>query len=133
MKLIEQVKEFREKFNLPNATQPAMITPERQALHMSLILEEVRELEAAMLNGNLVGAADGIADAMYVLIGCACELGLADYMPAVIDEIQRSNLSKLGADGKPVYRSDGKVMKGPDYVKPDLKSIIFPDEKTVEE
>jgi predicted HAD superfamily Cof-like phosphohydrolase len=83
------------------------------------------ELFDACNKGYLVESADAICDCIYILIGTAHELGIADKLSACFDEVQRSNMSKLGEDGKPIYREDGKVQKGPNYEKPNLKHIIY--------
>ncbi len=86
--------------------------------------EENEEYLEACQNGNLVEIADALGDMMYILCGTILSHGLQDKLELVFEEIQRSNMSKLGADGKPIYREDGKIMKGPKYFKPDIKSII---------
>ena len=68
--------------------------------------------------------ADALGDMLYILCGTILEHGMQDKIEAVFAEIQRSNMSKLGPDGKPIYRADGKVLKGPDYFKPDIKGIL---------
>ena len=68
--------------------------------------------------------ADALGDMLYILCGTIIEHGLQDKIVAVFNEIQRSNMSKLGQDGKPIYREDGKVLKGPNYFKPDIASIV---------
>ena len=70
--------------------------------------------------------ADAIVDCMYILLGTAHEFGIADRLVACFNEVHRSNMSKLDVNGKPVYRADGKVIKGEFYSKPDLASIILP-------
>lgn len=86
--------------------------------------EENREyLEAAQRN-DLIEVADALGDMLYILCGTILEHGMQYKIEAVFEEIQRSNMSKLGADGKPLYREDGKVLKGPDYFKPDIKGIL---------
>jgi predicted HAD superfamily Cof-like phosphohydrolase len=76
-----------------------------------------------------VGVADALGDMLYILCGTIIEHGLQDKIVAVFDEIQRSNMSKLGQDGKPIYREDGKVLKGPNYFKPDIASIVIDDKR----
>lgn len=105
---------------VPGAAQfPAKQTVD---LRLSLIREEVDELAQAIQDRDLVGVADAIADILYVTYGAAGAFGMdADRLFA---EVHRSNMSKLGPDGKPIYREDGKVMKPPTYSPPDLKPLI---------
>ena len=100
---------------------------ERALLRHKLLQEEVGELLDASMSsgGTLVDVADAITDCFYILIGTAIEYGIADKLPALFTEVHESNMSKLGEDGKPIYREDGKVMKGPNYKKPNLKSIVY--------
>ncbi len=75
--------------------------------------------------GDLANVGDAIIDCMYILIGTAIEFGLSDKLTAMFDEVHKSNMSKLGEDGKPIYREDGKVMKGPNYKEPNLIDIVY--------
>jgi predicted HAD superfamily Cof-like phosphohydrolase len=86
--------------------------------------EENREYLEAAKNDDLAEVADALGDMLYILCGTILEHGLQYKMEEVFEEIQRSNMSKLGADGKPIYREDGKVMKGPDYFRPDIAAIL---------
>ena len=86
--------------------------------------EENEEYLQACRNGDLVEIADALGDMMYILCGTILSHGLQDKIEHVFEEIQKSNMSKLGSDGKPIYREDGKIMKGPDYFKPDIKKVI---------
>lgn len=123
-KQLLQVREFQQAFGQPVGTTPANLTPARATLRHSLLWEEVMELRAAMINGNLTETADGIVDCLYILYGTAIELGLDNILVEMFSEVHNSNMSKLGEDGKPVYREDGKVLKGPNYFKPNLADII---------
>jgi predicted HAD superfamily Cof-like phosphohydrolase len=93
-------------------------------LRYRLMDEENREYLEAARRGDLVEVADALGDMLYILCGTILEHGMQHKIEEVFEEIQRSNMSKLGADGKPLYREDGKVLKGPDYFKPDIKSIL---------
>lgn len=95
-----------------------------KALRYELIREELEELRVAMENNDIVEVADALTDILYVTYGAGAAFGID--LDATFAEVQRSNMSKLGADGKPIYREDGKVMKGPGYFKPDLKAVLFP-------
>ena len=86
--------------------------------------EENEEYLEAAKNNDLVEIADALGDMLYILCGTMIEHGLQDKIADVFDEIQQSNMSKLGADGQPIYREDGKVLKGPNYFKPDFTKIL---------
>ncbi len=122
---INQVKDFHEKFNIPVGDYPDYISPERQKLRIDILQEEVNELEKAMSEMNMVEIADGVVDCIYILFGTAVEYGFHNYLKAMFHEVHRSNMSKLGIDGKPIYREDGKVLKEPGYSPPDLGSILI--------
>jgi NTP pyrophosphatase (non-canonical NTP hydrolase) len=101
---------------------PEIPSQETLALRYELIREELEEFDEAIKENDLVGMADALADILYVTYGALAALGLPG--DKLFEEVHRSNMSKLGPDGKPIYRSDGKVMKGPDYSPPDLKDIV---------
>jgi predicted HAD superfamily Cof-like phosphohydrolase len=86
--------------------------------------EENQEYLEAAKNGDLIEIADALGDMLYILCGTIITHGMQHKIEEVFDEIQRSNMSKLDNDGNPIYREDGKVMKGPNYFKPDIKSIL---------
>ena len=91
-------------------------------LRIDLIEEELNELKEAVKNNDIVEVADALTDILYVTYGAGHSFGVD--LDKCFDEVQRSNMSKLGVDGKPIYNESGKVMKGPDYFVPDLKKII---------
>ena len=91
-------------------------------LRVDLIEEELNELKEAIKNNDIVEVADALTDILYVTYGAGHSFGVD--LDKCFDEVQRSNMSKLGVDGKPIYNESGKVMKGPDYFAPDLKKII---------
>lgn len=115
-KMQKQVEEFHKLYNVPAPQVPGIPSPERIHLRMRLIMEELAEFSQAAIDGDLIEVADAIGDLLYVVFGTAVEFGIN--MGPVVDEIHRSNLTKLGADGKPVHREDGKVIKGPNYQPP---------------
>lgn len=115
------VMEFHETYGLAIRPRPQFDVPERE-MRMGLIREEVEELEEAYANGDLVEMADAWADLVYVVYGAAMTHGVD--LDDVLSEVQRSNMSKLGADGKPIYREDGKVMKGPAFTEPDIRRVL---------
>lgn len=124
MKQQEQVKEWHERFGIPVGVTADIPAEPRITLRHNILQEEVNELYAAMINGDIIKTADGIADCMYVLLGTACECGLHKFMEQVFDEVHRSNMSKLDENGLPVYREDGKVLKSKLFSPPDLTFIL---------
>ncbi len=116
------VEEFMTAFD--QDVQKKASIPDRKTamLRLKLILEEYEELETAVEEQHLVGIADALTDILYVTYGAGHAFGIN--LDDCFEEVHESNMSKLGPDGKPIYRDDGKVMKGPDYVEPDLRSII---------
>jgi len=118
-----QVGEFHRSYQLPMRTSPtAEVGQDQVDLRLSLIEEEVAELREAAVSGDLVGVADALADIVYVAYGTAHVYGIE--LDSVLDEVHASNMTKLGGDGRPVRRSDGKILKGPDYRSPDVKAIL---------
>jgi len=89
--------------------------------------EENEEYLQSAQDNDLIEIGDALGDMLYILCGTIIAHGFQDKMEAIFEEIQRSNMSKLDTDGKPIYREDGKVMKGPNYFKPDLEKIITAD------
>ena len=124
-KHIKQVAQFHRAFGHPVNDNLKFITLDRIILRHTLIEEEVMELLQASAKGDIVGVADAITDCLYILFGTALEWGLADKLPELFDEVHRSNMSKLDADGNPVYREDGKIIKGENYTPPHLKDIVW--------
>lgn len=124
-KQINAVKDFHTTFMIDYSIHPvANIGDNKHELRYNLMKEENEEYLEATQNGDLVEIADALGDMLYVLCGTIIEHGLQDKIESVFDEIQRSNMSKLDQDGKPIYRKDGKVMKGTNYSKPDFSKIL---------
>jgi predicted HAD superfamily Cof-like phosphohydrolase len=124
-KQINAVKEFHTAFQLGHSEFPkADLGESKNLLRYNLMKEENEEYWEAVQNNDLIEIADALGDMMYILCGTIIEHGLQHKIEEIFDEIQRSNMSKLGADGKPIYREDGKVMKGPNYFKPDFSKIL---------
>ncbi|GAL67825.1 putative secreted protein [Jejuia pallidilutea] len=96
----------------------------KNMLRYKLMREENEEYLDAANNNDLVEVADALGDMLYILCGTIIEHGLQHKIEEVFDEIQRSNMSKLGANGQPIYREDGKVLKGPNYFKPNIEAIL---------
>lgn len=124
-KYISAVTEFHQAFGLGIKDVPtAQLSAAKNMLRFNLMKEENEEYLEAANNGDLVEVADALGDMLYILCGTIIEHGMQDKIVAVFDEIQRSNMSKLGQDGKPIYREDGKVLKGPNYFKPDIAAML---------
>ena len=122
---IKAFQEFHESFGLGVSHSPiAKLSAQKLKLRFDLMDEENREYLEAAENDDLVEVADALGDMLYILCGTILEHGMQYKIEEVFNEIQRSNMSKLGADGKPIYREDGKVMKGPNYFKPNIVSIL---------
>ena len=118
-----QVAEFHHAYGLPVRTVPsADVDLAQVTLRQALIEEEVAELATAARAGDVVGVADALADIVYVAYGTAHVYGID--LDAVLDEVHASNMTKLGADGRPVRRADSKVLKGPDYRPPDIAAVL---------
>ena len=125
LKQINHVKDFHSAFGHPVRDTPTVDVPDAQkALRVKLLREEVEELEEALKNNDLVETADALTDIMYVLAGAYLTFGLQGKAEALFEEVQASNMSKLGEDGKPIHREDGKIMKGPNFRLPDIKGIL---------
>jgi predicted HAD superfamily Cof-like phosphohydrolase len=123
MDVAAAVASFHQAFRRPVRRQPsAEIDPALARLRVDLIQEEVSEFVAASQQGDLVGIADALADIVYVVYGTALTYGID--LDAVLAEVHRSNMSKLGRDGKPVLREDGKVLKSDRYVPPDIAAAL---------
>ena len=122
---IKDVSEFHKAFGLGMKTLPtANLGTAKNTLRFNLMKEENEEYLEAAEQGDLVEVADALGDMLYILCGTIIEHGMQDKIDDVFKEIQRSNMSKLGQDLKPIYREDGKVLKGPNYFPPNLKSIL---------
>ena len=124
-KQLNHVEKFHDTFGIPNEYAPkATISNDLIDLRFKLMAEENEEYLEAAKNGDLVEVADALGDMMYILCGTILSHGMQHKIEEVFEEIQRSNMSKLGEDGKPIYREDGKVLKGPNYFKPNIAKII---------
>jgi len=120
----EKVKQFMETFEQEVVKEAKFPSKEIVNLRNELIEEELQELKAAsILDNDLVEVADALTDLLYVVYGAGHAYGID--LDKCFDEVHRSNMSKLGLDGKPIYRDDGKVLKGPNFFQPDLNNIIY--------
>ncbi len=122
---IEQVREFHDAFGVTNHDEPFINDEKINALRIKLNHEEaVIELYEALQAGNKEKVLDALCDAQYVLDGAFLQLGFWKVKDVAFSEVHRSNMTKLGNDGKPVVRKDGKVIKGPNYTPPNLKQYV---------
>ncbi len=124
-KPIKAVTEFHKAFGLSVEYKPkADLSSDITELRYNLMKEENEEYLQAVKSNDLIEIGDALGDMLYILCGTIISHGFQDKIEALFDEIQRSNMSKLGIDGKPIYREDGKVLKGPNYFKPDIEKIL---------
>lgn len=124
-KQLKAVDVFHQTYLLNRQESPTVDIPkDRIKLRYKLMKEENEEYLEAAQSGDLMEVADALGDMMYILCGTIIEHGLQHKIEEVFDEIQRSNMSKLDKDGKPIFRKDGKVLKGPDYFKPDIEKVL---------
>ena len=118
----DMVREFMNAFEQEVKTETEMPDKETQVLRYALIHEELNEFVDAMKKEDLVEVADALTDLLYVVYGAGHAFGID--LDKCFAEVQRSNMSKLGEDGKPIYRDDGKVMKGQNFSEPQLKECL---------
>jgi NTP pyrophosphatase (non-canonical NTP hydrolase) len=119
------VKKFHEVYKLDYRLSPiAKIDNQTIKLRFNLMAEENQEYLEAANNNDLIEVADALGDMLYILCGTIIEHGMQNKIEEVFDEIQRSNMSKLDVNGNPIYREDGKVLKGPNYFKPNISKIL---------
>jgi predicted HAD superfamily Cof-like phosphohydrolase len=118
---VHYVREFHETYDCALRAVP-VATPLEVDMRIKLLREEVQEYVDAVAAADVVEVADALADIVYVAYGAALTHGID--LDAVLAEVHRSNMSKLGADGKPIYREDGKVLKGPNYFQPDVAGVL---------
>lgn len=122
---LKMVDEFHQAFSIPRRDQPhGKLNPDEFELRFNLMVEENLEYLDACREENIVKIADALGDQLYVLLGTILTHGLQHKIAEVFSEIHRSNMSKLGPDGRPLYREDGKILKSPAFVRPDLKAIL---------
>ena len=114
----QKVKNFMETFGQEVKSKPSLSSDKINMLRYNLIKEELDEFKQALDNNDLLEVADALTDILYVTYGAGHAFGID--LDACFDEVQNSNMSKLGLDGKPIFNDQGKVMKGPNYFKPDL-------------
>jgi len=123
---LDQVQEFHETYGLPVENAPTISCEQTKELRINLLAEELDELKEALENNDMVETLDALIDLQYVLDGAFLSFGLQSVKQSAFDEVHRSNMSKLGEDGKPIRREgDGKVMKGPNYFKPNMAQFVI--------
>ena len=122
MSNFRKVGNFMKTFGQEVKTKPSFSTDKINKLRIDLIKEELAELTEAMKNKDLLEVADALTDILYVTYGAGHAFGVD--LDKCFEEVQNSNMSKLGEDGKPIYNESGKVMKGPNYFKPDLSKFL---------
>ena len=118
----EKVKQFMQTFGQEVKIKASFSDEKTNQLRLDLISEELEELKNAMASKDLLEVADALTDILYVTYGAGHAFGIN--LDKCFDEVQNSNMSKLDSDGKPIYNESGKVMKGPDYFKPDLSKFL---------
>ena len=117
-----KVGTFMKTFGQEVKSKPSFSTDKVNKLRLDLIKEELTELTEAMNNKDLLEVADALTDILYVTYGAGHAFGIN--LDKCFEEVQNSNMSKLGENGKPIYNENGKVMKGPNYFKPDLSKFV---------
>lgn len=123
--VISSVKTFCDSYNIPvNNSPTSSVSSDQIALRHRLMEEENNEYLEAAQSGDLIEIADALGDQLYILCGTILSHGMQDVIEDVFREIQSSNMSKLGDNGQPIVRKDGKILKGPNYFRPDLKSVL---------
>ena len=118
----ESVKKFMQTFGQEVSTKASFPNDKITSLRLSLIKEELLELTEAVEKKDIIEVADALTDILYVTYGAGHAFGIN--LDKCFEEVQNSNMSKLGVDGKPIYNDKGKVMKGPKYFKPNLEKFI---------
>jgi predicted HAD superfamily Cof-like phosphohydrolase len=122
MSNFNKVGTFMKTFGQEVKTKPSFSSDKINKLRIDLIKEELEELQEAMKNNDLLEAADALTDILYVTYGAGHAFGID--LDKCFDEVQNSNMSKIGENGEPIYNESGKVMKGPNYFKPDLSKFV---------
>jgi len=123
-KQLQQLWDFQSAYNQPRSSKPRLLEPDEFYLRYRLGKEELVEYLEACNNDDLIEITDALADQLYILLGTMVAHGMGDIIEDVFDEVHRSNMSKLGEDGKPIYREDGKVLKGPNFSPPNIEQFL---------
>jgi len=123
-KQLKAVEEFHDSFKVENGYLPKRLWEEEYTLRYNLMKEENDEYLQACLEEDIIGIADALGDQLYILCGTILKHGMQNVIENVFDEIHASNMSKLDENGEPILREDGKILKGKDYFKPDIKKFL---------
>lgn len=123
-KQIAQLKAFNQSFNIDYASKPSIGTVSEAMLRHKLMAEENDEYLEAVNDNNLVEVADALGDQLYILVGTILKHGMQDVIEKVFDSIHESNMTKLDVTGLPIYREDGKILKGPNFKPVNLKPLF---------
>lgn len=122
--VLYKIEEFQFRFGQPINEYPVLLPAKDALLRFKLMVEENEEYLEAVQNNDMVEVADALGDMLYILGGTIVNHGMQHIIERVFNEIHASNMSKLGEDGKPIFREDGKVMKGPNFFQPNLKQFL---------
>ena len=131
-KQLQQLWDFQSIYDQTRNTTPTLIEPDDYYLRYRLGKEELVEYLDACNNDDLVEITDALADQLYILLGTMIAHGMQDIIGDVFNEVHRSNMSKLGEDGQPIYREDGKVLKGPNFSKPNIEQFLTAGQSQLE-
>lgn len=123
MDTLSLVRDWHEHFDVPVKATPTL-PKSRVAMRLAILEEEVRELREAVEASDMTEVLDALCDIQFVLDGTFLEFGLHNVKKDAFQEVYRSNMSKLGEDGRPVHREDGKVLKGPNFTPPNLEPFV---------
>jgi predicted HAD superfamily Cof-like phosphohydrolase len=126
---LELLKQFHTAFGHPVEAKPTFLSDDRLALRIALIQEELNEVEEAMMVNYHPDIIKELSDLLVVTFGTIIECGYQDVIEQAFAEVMKSNMSKLGADGKPIYREDGKILKGINYEEANIEEIFKEYEK----
>lgn len=131
-KQLQQLWDFQSAYNQARNTKPTLIESDDYYLRYRLGKEELLEYLDACNNDDLVEITDALADQLYILLGTMIAHGMQDIIEDVFNEVHRSNMSKLGEDGNPIYREDGKVLKGPNFSPPNIEQFLTAGQSQLE-
>lgn len=131
-KQLQQLWDFHSVYNSTRNTEPTLLDSDTYILRYNLGKEELVEYLNACNDGDLVEVTDALADQLYILLGTMISHGMQNIIEDVFDEVHRSNMSKLGEDGKPIYREDGKVLKGPNFTPPNIEQFLTASQSQLE-
>src|SRR6056300_1763180 len=131
-KQLQQLWDFQRVYDQPRNTNPTLLDASQSMLRYELGKEELIEYLEACNNDDLVEITDSLADQLYILLGTMVAHGMQDIIEDVFDEVHRSNMSKLGENGKPIYREDGKILKGPNFSPPNIEKFLTAGQSQLE-